>query len=96
MKTRDNQDLIRTSDLPAGLDYYNQSHQSNNNQQEATEAPEETEETEEKGSSPLPLILFGIVLVAIIGGIVFIFIIKPRLGSGDDNDDDDDDDDETV
>lgn len=74
----------------------NSTYQSNNNQQEATEAPEETEETEEKGSSPLPLILFGIVLVAIIGGIVFIFIIKPRLGSGDDNDDDDDDDDETV
>lgn len=55
-------------------------------------------EVEEQGGNPVALILFGVVLISIIGGIVFVFIIKPRLNAREDDGDDgdDDDDDETV
>ena len=70
-------------------------------EESSTEEFTEADDDEEKGGSPLGAIMVILVVLAVAGGAVFMFVIKPRLDAQadeyeDDDDDDIDEDDETI
>ena len=74
-----------------------------NNMQEDTEyADDITEDDSETDGNSIVPVLFGLAIIVMIGSILFVFVIKPRLASQenfedeDEDDDDDDINDETV